>query len=1115
MRLLLGPILALLAWQAAASPDLPPGSLRFRHLNVTQNLSMEFVRSMVQDRQGYLWIAEGGGLYRYDGHRTKYFRSNPSDPSGLAHNTIRRLFVDPQGTLWIGTRAGLQHYDPATESFVLHRQKGVTPASLALQARAITADGKGGLWLGTGEGLWHLVPGATPAADRYARIDFAVDKDSPRTQDILAIVQDRKGRLWIARTGDVVRYDPVDGSTRRFGQNRCHRPAKLVEATQSRSLLMDGDLLWFGTSSGLERWDISADDAPCTSLGKAADLANKHVVTMLKDRDNDIWMAVDGTGLVRWRRADGGTDTFGHSDGDPHSIGDNLIQSLAQDRSGTLWVGSLGSGVDYVDLASGGFRRLTNKKEAHDNLSSNHITTIGRLHDGRITIATLDAGVNLLDATSGKIVNLQPLPAETVARLNNGGVFGLAEDRKHRIWATTEFGLHRYDARSKRFDAPRSLTSAGSSAYIFGLHSDPDGMLWGATREGVRRVDPDTGKVTTFRHDPARPDSLSSDRVGALLRDHLGMEWAATSSGVDILDPATGRVRHLVHPRFTESINALFEDRRGDVWLAMSSGLMQVHRNGERFELAHHPLPVEADSILEADDGQLWVGTERNLLTYNPQTRAFVEYTGADGLSDGSFRANSARRMPDGTMYFGSFHGGVTIFQPAAIRRNTVAPAAAITGLVVDNRPLEPRSLPEGVHLEARPGTVHRLTLSPRQSTFAIEFSAMHYSDPERNTYAYRMLGYDDKWTRTAASKPFALYGSLPPGEYRFQVMAANKNGVWSPAAAELRVEVTPAIWATPWFRALAVLLLATLLWLMYRMRVRMLIRKQAQLETVVAQRTAQVRDTLRELTATQEQLVFREKMASVGTLTAGIAHEINNPANFAHVGAQLLATDLQHFHELLRELAGEDAEAEVMQTIEDQFATLSARIATIADGTTRIRDLVKDLRTFARLDEAEKKEVDLIQSLQSTIQLVRPQYANVVDFVTAFGAHPRLECWPAQLNQVFMNVIVNACQAIEARQRQDDAAPPGRLTIRSREEGDWCVLEFEDNGCGIAPGVLDRIFEPFFTTKDVGSGTGLGLSISFGIVAKHRGAIEARSTPGHGSCFTIRLPMTTTAQMA
>jgi signal transduction histidine kinase len=288
--------------------------------------------------------------------------------------------------------------------------------------------------------------------------------------------------------------------------------------------------------------------------------------------------------------------------------------------------------------------------------------------------------------------------------------------------------------------------------------------------------------------------------------------------------------------------------------------------------------------------------------------------------------------------------------------------------------------------------------------------------------------------------------------------------------------------------------------------------RVEARTQELSRQKTA-LEQAMTQLQSAQQQLVLTEKMASVGTLTAGVAHEINNPANFAHVGAQNMLNALERFHKMLLELLDDSPEAEpVSEFISAQVAELRTQGLAVVEGTTRIRDLVRDLRAFSRVDEAEYKLAAIGDNLVSTVNLVRMQYSSIAQISCDIRANPVLECRPAQLNQVFMNLIINACQAIESR-RDSGPAPFGSVQIRTDIEDGQLQIRFADNGCGMPAAVQQRIFEPFFTTKSVGDGTGLGLAISFQIVAGHNGHIDMVSTPGSGTTFTIRLPLPDPAQ--
>jgi two-component system NtrC family sensor kinase len=278
-------------------------------------------------------------------------------------------------------------------------------------------------------------------------------------------------------------------------------------------------------------------------------------------------------------------------------------------------------------------------------------------------------------------------------------------------------------------------------------------------------------------------------------------------------------------------------------------------------------------------------------------------------------------------------------------------------------------------------------------------------------------------------------------------------------------------------------------------------------LERIVDERTAELSHALRELRETQGQLAHQQKMASVGRLVAGVAHEINNPLNFVHGNmyhlrehARALAAALSDYEETLRTGGGEAAVTRVRESRDLDFVLgdLGSVFDACGEGIERTLAIVKDLRTFSRLDSGSPSAVDLIESLESTLTLLGDRLRPVA-VSREYEELPPVECLEGQIRQVFMNLLSNAADAV---------GDGGRIVIRAqRAAPDRVAIEIEDDGCGIAAEHLDSIFEPFFTTKEVGRGTGLGLAISFGIVARHSGRFLVRSEIGRGSCFRLELP--------
>lgn len=280
------------------------------------------------------------------------------------------------------------------------------------------------------------------------------------------------------------------------------------------------------------------------------------------------------------------------------------------------------------------------------------------------------------------------------------------------------------------------------------------------------------------------------------------------------------------------------------------------------------------------------------------------------------------------------------------------------------------------------------------------------------------------------------------------------------------------------------------------------------EMDELVKLRTNKLEKQHQELKNTQAQLVQSEKMAGLGTLVAGIAHEINNPANFLKSGAMNLKDRLEILEAFIYKLAGDDVAPSIRKELEERFNPLHLNLKAINDGVQRIREIVQNLRVFSRLEEAEQKTVSVVDGLKSTLILVKVNFKDVVEFICNYDYDPMVRCWPSQLNQVFMNIMVNACQAIQTKIERSGSSTPGRLEISTSEQDNQLKIRFHDNGCGMTEDVKQKIFEPFFTTKDVGLGTGLGMSIAFGIIEKHNSQILIDSSPGEGTIITITLPV-------
>ena len=366
-------------------------------------------------------------------------------------------------------------------------------------------------------------------------------------------------------------------------------------------------------------------------------------------------------------------------------------------------------------------------------------------------------------------------------------------------------------------------------------------------------------------------------------------------------------------------------------------------------------------------------------------------------------------------------------------------------------------------------------------------------------------------------------------GTWKYVAFLPLKEALFSMALVIPRENIEAQLQALDLMALVVVGLGATMIAVLWRVQTveqEQLKRSNELLEQRVAERTATLSSTLEQLQQSQLRLVQTEKMSALGSLVAGVAHEINNPVNFIYGNANHASDYAQDLLKLLQlyqqqGLSSHPEIAEYASEIDVEFLAedLPKTLASMRMGADRIRQIVLSLRNFSRLDQAEVKAVDIHEGIDSTLLILQHRLKATsqhpgVQVIKDYGNLPVVECYAGQLNQVFMNILSNALDALEDRESQLDAAElqrsPSTIHITTQiQDADHIQISIADNGLGMPQAVQQRIFDPFFTTKPVGKGTGMGMSISYQIVTEtHHGAIWCESTPGQGTTFWMTIPI-------
>ncbi|WP_374581953.1 two-component regulator propeller domain-containing protein [Pseudoduganella sp.] len=808
----------LFAGATIASAQQRPGMVSFARLALPDDVPAHLTTAMTQDAQGLLWIGTQGGLVRYDGYGYKVFRARPGDPQALGGSYIRALHAARDGRLWVGTiSSGLSVFDPRTERFTQYRHDPRQPDSLAsdrVESVAELADGS--LWLATDGGLSVL----DPASGRFRRYLAG--------SQLRAVLQDREGRLWVAGQAGLQRW---------LGEGRFSAPVGPGNATR---LFQDSQgRIWIASS----REGAAVYEPASGRLQAVPKLGHYWVYSIAEPVPGEIWLGTFGQGIDV---VDGASlavlERLRHDGTGVSSIGNDRIGALLVDRSGIAWAGTWGGGIARHDPASRAFLKLRHSPANPHGPSHPAIVRALEAADGRLWLGTNGNGVDVLDAGGKLAAGFRPDPTRPDA-LADGAITCLAQGPDGSMWVATLDGtLHRQrpgQAGFQRLGTAHGLPGGPIRAMLFGA----DGALWAGSQHGLARLGAD-GAIRAWRHDPADPASLSGREVESLAFTPDGTLWVGTNHGINAFDTASGRAQRIYRdPARADSlpdnwVPDLMVDKDGQLWLATQAGvaiLRGFDGKTAQFDLLSSRLKLPAqppESLLQDAQGQVWLGSR---IRIDPLTWRWRSFDRADGNEFRTLYYASRARMRNGDLLFGSPEGLLRV-RPQLLRRWDYQPAVTATALSID-----------GVE-QPGAGVLAARTLQPGQHDLRLEFAAPDFSAPELQHYRYRLDGYDAGWVNVDARQRVAAYSHLPPGDYQLRVQASNRAGQWSPQEWRLQLHVQPAFYQTWWFRSALWLLGALGVFGLFRLRLRQLRRRGAQLERLVAERTAALEAASRRL---------------------------------------------------------------------------------------------------------------------------------------------------------------------------------------------------------------------------------------------------------------------------
>lgn len=791
-------------------------SLRFEHLGLEEGMAQASANSIMQDSKGFLWIATQGGLHRYDGHEFKVYAETPFDTTSLSENWVWGMSEAKNGDIWVATEnGGLNRLDQATGQFKKYVHDSDDSTSISSNRTFMPfEDSRGDLWVGTFDnGLNRMRAGIDGTFTRYTHVHD--DPGTLSSHTVFWITEDAERNMWAGSGNGISRINPETEEITRFlfdpeGNGRYGSSQNVLDQYHDPD---KARILWLATGNGLvrlngetgahKRFLIAPNESSNTNP-----LNLIHQVVPDPDNPNIVWVGGPGTGIARFDMQTESFTAYRNNPRDPHSLSENIVQSMFTDRSGTIWVGTSTEGLEVFNPGAVNFTHLRNDPENEQSIAPGIVWGIYEDKKGALWVGS-DVGaaghyLTQVDINTEKTIRYKHDP-DNPSTILFGALRAFAEDGDDQFWVAGSGGLNHFErstGKAIRYRHSQLDENRGRNSIFELLPTAADkNILWVASIGGLDRFNTLTRQ---FEHVYLAVNGMDQEPpVLSLHQDADDILWAGTNEGLFRVDPeGEVTIASVYNPKDTTTINnnqimSMVERAKepGILWLAMNNGGLNRF-DTQTGKATHYTIKDGMPSntlyaVLEDGNGTLWMSTNGGIANFDPDTKTFRNYGLDDGLMALEYNQNAYAKGKGGVLYFGSGKG-VTAFVPEQLHINEIPPQVVLSDFKLFNKSV---TVGPDSPLKNPISETETITLKYDQNELTFDFVALHFANAAKNKYAYQLEGFDTDWVQ-AGTKRSATYTNLSPGDYNFKVKASNADGIWNEKGASVKLSVLP-----PWYR--------------------------------------------------------------------------------------------------------------------------------------------------------------------------------------------------------------------------------------------------------------------------------------------------------------------------
>ncbi|MCW8832704.1 MAG: triple tyrosine motif-containing protein [Colwellia sp.] len=795
-------------------------------------MSYNFVRTIAQDQDGFMWFGTSEGLARFDGHQTLSFHHDSAQPNSLSSNVISRILIDKKQRLWVSTfGGGLNLYRSSSQDFLHFTTKTKDKALTNDTVNALFEDSLGKIWVATENGL-NIV---SYQKEQWSTKQINQELGNPNSlthNAVLSIIETPNQQIWVGTNGGGISIFDLQGNfieSLKYGdENSATYVNKFVS---SMYLDIKGDI-WIGTvDSGLLKYTPSTEQFIHYQLDVdvQSTISSNAIKNIYQDSEQNIWIATDN-GLSIYSYNTNDFSRYKYSANNPYSISHDYVLTFFEDHNKMMWIGTF-SGVNRWDPNMAIFRQYST--QTNPNLKSNNITSFAQFEEESLFFSTYSGEIYQLSQHDNSIT-----PAAFNASFSQYRIMTLFADG-NTLWVGTRgSGLYSVNLITNKVTAYKHNAADNESISansITDIIKDSNGNLWVSTFHQGLNLFNKNGTFTRFIKNKSNSEKgPSSNNILQLLEDDQGFIWLATfGGGLSRFDVKEEKFTHLRHDEnnpngLSDDFSwIMFMDNDKNLWLGTQDAglsiLSRENRYSNNFSFTHLGAIDGMKSktiygITQDAHGDIWFSTNKGISRYSLSDKSFKHFNLTHGLVELEYTHSSVFLAMDNTLYFGAGKGMSSI-NPDKVNTNLVAPEVRLTSILKLNEPMS---------LGSKLSELNQLALDYSEQLISFEYVGLNYAAPESTRYQYRLKGFDEEWIDAGKSRR-ATYTNLPAGSYQLQVIAGNSDNIWSEPGLSLDITVKPAPWNTWWAYLLYAILIALLLLTYSRFLNRKLLIEQQQ----------------------------------------------------------------------------------------------------------------------------------------------------------------------------------------------------------------------------------------------------------------------------------------------